>query len=278
MVPALGALRLDRLSLQDIQQVYSTASSRRLSPRTVRYSHAILKQALEKAVISGLLVRNPAQHAVLPKQHRAEMKVLSRQQVSHFLVVTEASPWHALWSVLLLGGLRPSEALALRWKDLEGNRLHIVRALKKLQKDRYSIASPKTERSRRVVFLPDATLRALREHRARQALLMLSAGSAFERNDLMFSNIHGRPMDLSKVRRLFKRALADADLPQVRLYDCRHSHATLLLSVGENPKIVSERLGHTTVSMTLDTYSHVLPDMQQATAERIDEVLRAALG
>jgi integrase len=278
VLPAIGAIRLDRLSLQDVQQVYSASSSRGHSPRTVRYTHAILKQALEKAVIIGLLIRNPAQHAVLPKQQRAEMKVLSRQQVSRFLVVTETSQWHALWSILLLGGLRPSEALALRWSDLEGNRLHIVRALKKLQNDRYSIASPKTERSRRAVFLPDAALRALREHRARQALLVLSAGPAFERNDLMFPNAQGRPMDLSKVRRLFKRALAEADLPQVRLYDCRHSHATLLLSVGENPKIVSERLGHTTVSMTLDTYSHVLPDMQQATAERIDEVLRAALG
>jgi integrase len=278
VIPALGSIRLDRLALQDVQQLYASLSSRELSARTVRYTHAILKQALEQAVISGILFRNPAHHAVLPKQRHTEMKVLSHQQISRFLVVTESSSFHALWSVLLLGGLRPSEALALRWSDLDGNRLHVSRALKKGTKDSYSIGTTKTDRSRRVVILPDATLRALREHRAQQAAQILAAGSLYERNDLVFTNSVGRPIDLSKVRRCFKSALKEAGLPQVRLYDCRHSHATLLLSVGENPKIVSERLGHTTVSMTLNTYSHVLPDMQQATAERIDQVLQAATG
>jgi len=277
VVPNIGAIRLDRLSMQDVQSVSAAQSSRGLSPRTVRYTHAVLRQALEKAVIGGLLIRNPAQHVVMPKQRRTELKVLSHQQVSRFLVVTDNSPWHALWSVLLLGGLRPSEALALRWSDLEDNRLRISRALKKVKNNRYAIDSPKTERSRRAVFLPDAAIRALREHRVRQNIHALSAGENFERNELIFPNSNGRIMDLAKVRRLFKQSLADAELPQVRLYDCRHSHATMLLGAGENPKIVSERLGHTTVSMTLDTYSHVLPDMQQATAERIDRLLQAAM-
>ncbi len=276
VVPVLGSIRLDRISLQDVQQLYSTLSSRGLSPRTVRYTHGILKQALEKAVIGGILFRNPAHHAVLPKLQRNEMKILSPQQVNRFLVVTERSPLHALWSVLLLGGLRPSEALALRWSDLEGNRLQVTRALKKGKRDSYSIGSPKTARSRRAVFLPEATLRSLREHRSQQAAQILAAGSTFERNDLLFPNLIGRPMDLSKARRCFKRALKEAGLPQVRLYDCRHSHATLLISGGENVKVVAERLGHTTVSMTLDTYSHVLPDMQQAAAERIDRMMQVA--
>jgi integrase len=236
VIPSLGLIRLDRLALQDVQQLYASLSSRNLSARTVRYTHAILKQALEKAVISGILFRNPAHHAVLPRRRHTEMKVLSHQQVSRFLVVTECSPFHALWSVLLLGGLRPSEALALRWNDLEGNRLQISRALKKGTNDSYSIGTTKTERSRRAVILPDATLRALREHRAQQAAQILAAGSIYERNDLVFTNSVGRPMDLSKVRRSFKSALKGAGLPQVRLYDCRHSHATLLLGVRREPQ------------------------------------------
>lgn len=236
VLPTIGAIRLDRLCVHDVQRAYGALADRKLSPRTVRYTHTILKQALEKAVIHGLLFRNPAQHVVLPKQRRSDKKVLTPEQVSRFLVVTDGTQWHALWSVLLLGGLRPAEALALRWSDLEGNRLRISHALKKIGENRYAIDSPKTERSRRAVVLPDAAVRALREHRVRQNLHVLSVGEVFERNDLMFPNSHGRIMDLANIRRHFKRTLEDAGFPRVRLYDCRHSHATMLLSAGENPK------------------------------------------
>jgi integrase len=273
--PTIGHKRLDVLSRQDIQEVNAGLVRRGLAPRTVRYTHSVLKQALKQAVINGLLFRNPADHVTLPKQSRKEMSALSPDQVNRFLAATQGSEWYALWAVLILAGLRPGEALGLKWADLEGSTIRIVRALKKGSDDTYYLAEPKTERSRRSVLLPKQVLNALQEHRATQARRILKAGPRFERNDLIFPNSLGQPMDISKVRRLFKSALSAAGLPEVRLYDLRHTHATLLLVLGENPKVVSERLGHSNISITLDTYSHVLPTMQEASVQRLETLLIA---
>lgn len=261
VIPALGAKRLESLSLNDFQQVYARMVTRGLSPRTVRYTHAIVKQALEKAVVSGLLFRNPAQHADLPRQQRNEMAVLTPVQVNSFLAVTKESELHALWVILLLGGLRPGEALGLKWGDIDGQRVRIVRSLKKGKGDTVFLGDPKTDRSRRTVLLSAHAMDALHEHRVRQSRRMLQTGPKYRRDDLVFTNAVGGPMDLSKVRRQFKQALSQCGLPSIRLYDSRHTHATLMLTAGVNPKVVSERLGHTNIGITLDTYSHVLPDM-----------------
>lgn len=274
--PAIGHRRLDLLTRQEIQNVYAGLVERGLAARTVRYTHSVLKQALKQAVINGLLFRNPADHLTLPRQSRKEMSALTPDQVNRFPAATQGDEWHALWSVLMLAGLRPGEALGLKWPDIDGATLRIVRALKKGKNDTYYLADPKTERSRRSVLLPKQVTNALQHHRAEQARRMLKAGVRFERNDLVFPNSIGQPMDLSKVRRLFKAALRRAGLPQVRLYDLRHTHATLLLSLGENPKVVSERLGHSNISITLDTYSHVLPTMQEASVQRLENLLQAA--
>lgn len=278
VLPALGEKRLDQLTLLDIQRLYADMDARGLSPRTIGYTHSVLKQALKRAVRAGVLTKNPADHAELPRQRKREMKVLAPQEVNRLLVVTRDDPLHALWAILLLGGLRPGEALGLRWNDLDDNQVRIVRALRKTTRDQYALADTKTVGSRRLVLLPTQALSALQSHRYRQNHEILAAGPRYERNDLIFANAFGRPMDIAKVRRCFKAALKKAGLKDVRLYDARHTHATLLMGEGVNPKVVSERLGHTNIGITLDTYSHVLPTMQQSAVERLDSLFRVASG
>jgi integrase len=274
----LGERRLDQITSHDVQRLYADMDARGLAARTIRYTHSVLKQALKRAVIQGALVRNPADHAELPRQKRREMKVLAPQEVNRFLVVTRDDPLHALWAILLLGGLRPGEALGLRWSDLDGTQICIVRALRKTTGDQYILADTKTDGSRRTVLLPARAVSALQSHRTKQSREILAAGPDYERNDLVFANACGRPMDIAKVRRCFKAALKKAGLKQVRLYDARHTHATVLMGEGVNPKVVSERLGHTNVGITLDTYSHVLPTMQQSVVERLDTLFKVASG
>lgn len=273
VVPLLGHLRLDRVQKSHVQSIVTSMMDRKLSPTTVRYTHAVLRQALRQAVRDNVLIRNPSDDVTLPRKIQREMSVLDSTQVNRFLVMTGEDPLHAAWSVLLLAGLRPGELLALQWPDLAGEQLTVQRALKKVAKDCYALGAPKTARSRRTVVLPEQTIRALQHHRRTQAEQIMAAGPAYLRNDLMFANSVGQPMDLSKLRKRFKDALKGTGLPDVRLYDTRHTHATMMLKNGENPKIVSERLGHTDIGITLDIYSHVLPGMQEAAVRRLESLL-----
>jgi integrase len=164
--------------------------------------------------------------------------------------------------------------MGLRWTDLDGDRLRVQRVLVPGSKGTWRLEEPKTAKSRRAVTLPATAVRALQAHRARQAEEKLRAGQSYEDNGFVFAGPLGRPVDMrSLVRNHFQVILKSADVPLIRLYDLRHTSATLLLAEGVHPKIVSERLGHSTVMLTLDTYSHVLPDMQQHAAEQIEKLL-----
>ena len=193
-------------------------------------------------------------------------------------MAAKSDEWYALWLLLLTGGLRPGEALGLKWGDLDGNRLHIQRALIPGAKGAWKLEDVKTERSRRVVVLPETTARALVNHRRKQAEQRLAAGQHYQDFGLIFAMPSGTPPDYrGLVQAHFKRVLKRAELsPSLRVYDLRHTAATLLLQLGENPKIVAERLGHSTVTQTLDTYSHVLPDMQERSATRLEQALFGA--
>ncbi len=176
--------------------------------------------------------------------------------------------------VLLTTGLRPGEALGLRWEDWEGDRLRVQRSLTRTAKGGWMLAEPKTSRSRRSVTLPSSTSEALGAHRVNQARERLQRGMGYQDDGLVFCTAQGTPLDLPGVtRRHFHPILKAAGLERIRVYDLRHTCATLLLAAGEHPKIVSERLGHASVTLTLDTYSHVLPDMQESAAKKLEGLL-----
>ena len=275
--PRIGNIRLDRLSPADVQRLYNyMLHERSLATRTVRYTHAILHSALQQAVRWAKLARNPAAIVELPLQERREMRALTPSEVARFIKSAEQDRWYVLWLLLLTTGLRPGEALGLKWSDLseDGSALRVQRVLVRIDGRGWDLKEPKTSKSRRVVTLPGTTSAALKSHRTSQVLERLQQGAKYEDHGFVFATRWGRPLDYRVViRRHFKRVVRDAGLGALRPYDLRHTCATLLLAAGEHPKVVSERLGHASIVMTLDVYSHVLPDMQQAAAEKLEAII-----
>ncbi len=288
LIPALGSLRLRDLRPAHIQAAYGRAralggradgAAGGLSPRTVLKHHRLLHEALSHAVEWQLLALNPAASVKPPRPDRPEMRVLNAEEAGRLLEASADTPFYALAYLALATGARLGELLALRWRDADMDRgsLQVTRTARRVAGKGIAYSAPKTHRSRRPVALSSETVQVLREHRLAQAERRLELGPAYADNDLVFTGPTGHPLDDSNLRRAFRRTLADAGLPRLRFHDLRHSAATLMLQAGVHPKVVSERLGHATVGITLDTYSHVLPDLQRDAAEALDAVLRPAL-
>jgi integrase len=258
LMPHLGKLRLSALGPAAIQGAYAALLRRGLSRRSVEQAHTVLHCALRQALLWGLIGRNPTEAVVVPRGSRREMKTLTDDQVRLLFETTEGSRLHALWVLLATTGLRLGEALGLTWPDVDLYRgsLTVRRALQRLPKRLGGVVlvEPKTERSRRTVYLAPGTVAALAEHRHRQHDEPLTPSERF-----VFTGITGRPLDASSASDHFHRALRQAGLPNVRLHDLRHTAATHLLTRGVHPKVVQDLLGHSTISLTLDTYSHVSP-------------------
>ncbi len=278
VLPAIGNKKLGQIKPLDIQALYTLMLSKGLSPRTVRYAHAILSSSLKQAVKWQILPFNPASMVDLPKSQRKEMKAFSPAEARRFLNASEMSEWHVVFSLALTTGMRPEEYLGLKWKDIDfaNGRAVVQRALVWARKGGgWSLEEPKTAQSRRSIPLPATVIKDLGTHRRTQLARRMKLGAAYSNHDFVFATEVGTPLLASNLtRRHFKPILKKAGLPmEFRLYDLRHSCATLLLSNGVSPKIVAERLGHSTIVMTLDTYSHVLPSMQQDATEELESML-----
>lgn len=271
----IARIRMDKLKPQDVQAHYN-ALCERVSARTVRMVHNVLRSALKQAVRWQMINTNPADAVDLPKQHKAEMQALSPVEAARFLEAAASDKWYAVFAFALATGCRPGEYLALQWKDvdLRASVATIQRSIT-WANGAWQFIEPKTVHSRRTIPLPGSVTKALQEHRRRQAEERLAMGPAYENHDLVFASNEGTPLDAHNLtNRHFKAILKRAGLPNnFRLYDLRHSCATLLLSVGEHPKVVSERLGHSSTALTMDVYTHVLPGLQQKAAERLEGIL-----
>jgi integrase len=270
--PRLGARPLGELSAAEIQALYSELLNRNLSARTIRYTHAVLFSALRQAVRWKLLLSNPAEDVDLPRQPRRRFTVFDVEQAKQFITAIAGHKYEALFALAMTTGMRPSEYLALTWSDfdLEGGTVNISKTLE-WRKGGWCFEDTKRERSRRMVKLQNWVVALLRkfEEPARTA----QAGSG----DLVFTSDRGGPIHEAKfVGRYFKPLLRSAGLPNIRLYDLRHTAATLGLAAGVSRKIVSEQLGHASVAFTLEVYSHVLPHMQDTAAMKVEALLMAA--
>lgn len=276
--PEFGLRKLSDVRPLHIQKLYADMLARGLSARTVRFLHAVLSSALKQAVRWSMLARNPAELVELPRQVRKEMRALSPAEASEFLKAASADRWGVLFAFALATGMRPEEYLGLQWKDVDlKTGIVIVRRalIWRSVGGGWYFGEPKTTRSRRSIPLPASTLRALLVHRRQQAEERLKAGAAYQQNDLVFATPEGGPLAPRNLkRRHFRPILERAKLPQdLRLYDLRHTCATLLLASNEHPKVVSERLGHASITLTLDVYSHVLPTMQEAASQKLESLL-----
>jgi integrase len=274
----LGKTLLSDLRALQIQNLYSQMQERGLSPRVVRYTHAVLSSALKQAVRWGMLQRNPAELVQLPKLTRKEMQAMTPEEATKFLTTVESDRYSALFSLALTTGMRPEEYLGLRWTDVDLAKASVTvqRALVwRTKGGGWYFTEPKTSRSRRTMPLPTSMVLALSEHKRHQSEERLRLGAEWQDNGLVFTTALGTPLNISNLTaKHFKPALKRAGLPRtIRLYDLRHTCATLLLSAGENPKVVSERLGHASITLTLDVYSHVLPGMQKAASDKLENIL-----
>ena len=276
--PALGEKRLCDVRSLDIQSLYGEMRERGLSARTVRYTHAILSSAFKQAVKWHMLAPNSCEPVELPRMERNEMQAFSPDEATSFLKASEEDAHGIVFAFALATGMRPEEYLSLKWSDLdlEKGTATIRRTLVWRKGGGWYFGEPKTSRSRRTVPLPISLVRSLIHHRRLQAERRLKIGALlYQNNELVFATGEGKPLNLRNLtQRHFRPILTKAKLPLTfRLYDLRHSCATLLLVAGENPKVVSERLGHASIALPLATYSHVLPSMQQAATEKLERML-----
>jgi integrase len=275
IVPALGTVPLQQLAPAQVQALYGRLleSGRvdgrgpKLSPRSVRYTHAVLRMALEDAVHLGLVSRNVCDAATPPRAVRPPIKYWDTADAQRFLDVTREDHLRALWVLALHTGLRRGELLGLRWGDVDLDRavLHVRRSLVQ-SGGVMGFQEPKTSSGRRTIALDPPCVAALREQRARQAEHRLRMGSLWQDHDQVFATELGTPLEPSNVDRRFRALLARAGVPRIPFHGLRHTHATLLMKHGVHPKVASERLGHANITLTLSTYSHVLPQMQEEAA------------
>jgi integrase len=274
--PELGARPLAKIAPVDVQALYNKLRETGLSPRTIQYTNMILKQAFKQAIHWRLVAFNPCDGVTLPKQVRREMQVLPPDQARRFLAVARADRYAALYELALTTGLRPSEYCGLKWSDVDLERgvVSIARSLDWLPGGGWQFDETKTGRSRRVVKLLASVVQALAQHKARQEAQRSAAGDLWTDHDLVFTNETGGPVDRHNLaNRSFRRILKAAELPVIRLYDLRHTAATLALAAGVPIKVVSEMLGHASSALTMDVYSHVLPHMQDDAAARMEALL-----
>ncbi|MBA2619508.1 MAG: site-specific integrase [Rubrobacter sp.] len=263
--PALGKIKLKDLGPAQVRWFYRDRLDSGLAPASVHKLHVVLHKALKAAVADGLIPRNVTAGIKLPKLSREEIDPLSREESRCLLEAARGERLEALYVLALHTGMRQGEILALKWDnvDLEAGTLRVRRTLTKTGKV-YAIGEPKTRNSRRVIRLTAAAVGALRTHLSRQLEEMERMGSLYQPGGLVFATEAGTIINPSNLRnRSLKPLLKAAGLRPVRFHDLRHTCATLLLSKNVNPKIVSEMLGHASVSITLDVYSHLMPDMQE---------------
>ena len=282
IIPSLGSMTLTQLKPEHLQMYYSEKLSGGrcdgkggLSPKTVRHHHVTLHDALEHAVKMGLLNRNVGDAVSPPRCQRSQWQTLSELDISTFLEAAKGTPYYVLFYLALFTGMRRSELLALRWCDVDLLlcQAHITRTLHHLRTGEIVIRVPKSTKGRRMVSLSPSTALLLQEHRDKQEAQGAMLGVPLKDDDLVFSDLEGKPLLPDTVTHAWVKLVRRTGLKGIRLHDARHTHASLMLKQGVHPKIVQERLGHASIQITLDTYSHVVPGLQEAAAAGFDKMV-----
>ena len=279
LVPNLGRIRLLELRAHHLDRMYSAIAlgrrGRPLSPSTIRRVHAVLRSALNSAVKRRLIPYNPANHIELAPENPKRPKPWTAEQCRTFLEHVADDRIANLYHLLLVTGMRRGEAIGLRWEDVDfaGRCLFVVQQITEVH-GHSVVGTPKTKRGTRLVPIDDDTVAMLRRHQEAQGIEQVAWGPAWNDAGLVFTREDGRPLRPEYATRHFQALSHDAGLPVIRLHDLRHSNASLALAAGVEMKVVSERLGHSQISVTADLYTHVSRGLGRDAADRIAAALK----
>jgi integrase len=292
LTPRLGRVELSKLTPQHVRQCLNDLLERGgapkkdeegelresgLSARTVQYCRAVLRKALNQAVRDGLVSRNVAALTEPPKVEHPEISPYTPEQARALLEAVRGDRLEALFTVAVSLGLRQGEIFGLRWGDIDLQRatLTVRYAMQRIGGEARFV-EPKTARSRRTIHLPAVTVSALYTHLGRQAEEKAIAGERWQDWGVVFPSTIGTPMEACNLTHRFHKITAIAQLPKIRFHDLRHTAATLLLAQGVHPRLVMETLGHSSISLTMNTYSHVIPAMRTEVADQMNSILGKA--
>ncbi len=287
IVPKIGEIPLQRLTYSDVVKMHARLATEDgprghpLSPATRRGVLAVLHKALGEAVKAGLLRANPADEVKYPRvERKRRLNTWDEAEMDKFLRATRSDRLSPLWILLAKTGLRRGEALGLTWEDidLKGDPDHDVQPSVYVQRSRHQVGyqvieGPLKGGDGRHIGIGAGTVAALRSWKAMQNAERLQWGSAWQDTGHVFTRENGEPWHPNKVTESFGEAVKAAKVKRIRVHDLRHTHATLALKAGEHPRVVQERLGHKSITITMDIYSHCLPGMQRGLAEKLDSVV-----
>jgi integrase len=273
IIPALGDIKLQKLTPQHVNSFYRQKEKDGLNPNTVVIIHRLLRKALENAVKWHYVSYNASKDVSPPRTVKHEMKPLTVEQAHTLLEVVRGQKLEAILTMALTTGMRRGELMALRWSDIdfENKSLQVRHTVSHYAGHGYVENEPKTAKGKRVIILPAFVVDVLKQHRVNQLESRLKVGSAWKDMNLVFPNSRGSYLRSHILLAMFGKVLAEAGLPHMRFHDLRHSAATLLLSMGVQMKVVQEILGHSNMSVTADVYSHMLPTMQQEAMSKWDD-------
>jgi integrase len=275
LAPKVGHHRLDRLQPEHVERMYAELLASGLSSATVLQAHRVLSRALKVAMQRGKVARNVCALVDAPSVVRVEVEPLTSDEARRVLRAVEGTRNGARWSVALALGLRQGEALGLPWDavDLDAGTLRVRQALQRQTGKGLVIVEPKSAAGRRTIKLPRPLVDALRQHRAAQLEERMAAANVWQDHGLVFAQPNGRPLEPRSDRRAWRALLDVAGVRQAKLHDARHTAATVMLTMGVKARVVMQVLGHSQISLTLGTYSHVMPELADDAAERVGDAL-----
>ncbi|NLO16228.1 MAG: tyrosine-type recombinase/integrase [Clostridiales bacterium] len=279
IIPELGKIPLQKLRVEKVQAFINVLNRKNLAPSTIKRISAVLKMALKQAVINHLIIRNPAENVILPKIKQKEIAFLSQDERRRLLAALPDTDNARAIRFLLGTGLRASEMIGLRWKDIDKNSFHIRQAITSyntfMESKKYAISidAPKSAASNREIPLMPSMLALLEEQRKKQNAdkeKALAMGIGWKSGDLVFSTVEGSPKGIRNLRRTLVQALNKAGLPHRGLHALRHTFATDALQAGMDVRTLSEIIGHTKIAFTLQTYVHSNMDTKRKALEAME--------
>ncbi len=273
--PMLGRIKLKDLNLRVVNKFYESLLNRGIGVSNIGYTHRVLHAALEEAVKNGIIGRNPAHGATVPRLKHKEMKILNEQQVGHFLVAASNSRYKTLYHLAVTTGMRFSELRGLSWSDIDWIKgsITVNRQIQDIYKQGSVSGAPKTNSGIRTILLGETTLNELKEHKQRLEVEKSKACDSWQENDLIFPSRIGTPFISISLHKDFEKVLKAANLQRIRFHDLRHTAASLMLNHGIPALVVSKILGHSNPSVTLNVYAHSTLDMQSTAASVMDEIV-----